>query len=123
MDNVVSQQIPHDSDAEKAVLGAVFLNPEAIIEASDIVQPDDFYERANRLVFQAMLNIADRGDEIDPVTLQDELKKNNQLEDIGGIASVSELTLDTPTFLREYSTSHRFRRWGTSLLVLQQQFM
>lgn len=97
MDNVVSQQIPHDSDAEKAVLGAVFLNPEAIIEASDIVQPDDFYERANRLVFQAMLNIADRGDEIDPVTLQDELKKNNQLEDIGGIAYVSELTLATPT--------------------------
>ncbi|QNQ81144.1 replicative DNA helicase [Lactobacillus sp. PV034] len=97
MDNLVSQQIPHNSDAEKAVLGAVFLNPEAIIEASDIVQPDDFYERANRIVFQAMLNIADRGDEIDPVTLQDELKKNNQLEDIGGIAYVSELTLATPT--------------------------
>lgn len=97
MDNVVSQQIPHDSDAEKAVLGAVFLNPEAINEASDIVQPDDFYERANRLVFQAMINIADRGAEIDPITLQDELKKNNQLEDIGGIAYVSELTLATPT--------------------------
>ena len=97
MDNVVSQQIPHDSDAEKAVLGAVFLNPEAINEASDIVQADDFYERANRLVFQAMINIADRGAEIDPITLQDELKKNNQLEDIGGIAYVSELTLATPT--------------------------
>lgn len=97
MDNVVSQQIPHDSDAEKAVLGAVFLNPEAINDASDIVQPDDFYERANRLVFQAMINIADRGEEIDPITLQDELKKNNQLEDIGGIAYVSELTLATPT--------------------------
>ena len=97
MDNVVSQQIPHDSDAEKAVLGAVFLNPEAINEASDIVQADEFYERANRLVFQAMINIADRGAEIDPITLQDELKKNNQLEDIGGIAYVSELTLATPT--------------------------
>lgn len=97
MDNIVSQQIPHDSDAEKAVLGAVFLNPEAINEASDIVQPDDFYERANRLVFQAMINIADQGAEIDPITLQDELKKNNQLEDIGGIAYVTELTLATPT--------------------------
>ena len=57
MDNVVSQQIPHDSEAEKAVLGAVFLDPEAIIDASDILQPDDFYEHANRIVFQAMLNI------------------------------------------------------------------
>lgn len=97
MANVVSQQIPHDSEAEKAVLGAVFLDPEAIIEASDVVQPDDFYERANRLVFQAMLNISDRGDAIDPVTLKDELTKNNQLEDIGGLAYVSQLAMATPT--------------------------
>ena len=97
MDNVVSQQIPHDSEAEKAVLGAVFLDPEAIIDASDVLQPDDFYEHANRLVFQAMLNISDREEVIDPVTLQDELKKNNQVDDIGGIAYVTELSMATPT--------------------------
>ncbi|CCI82362.1 replicative DNA helicase [Lactobacillus hominis] len=97
MDNVVSQQIPHDSEAEKAVLGAVFLNPEAIIEASDILEPDDFYEHANRLVFSAMIDIADRGSAIDVVTLQDELKKKNQLEDIGGLAYVSQLAIATPT--------------------------
>lgn len=85
MDNVVSQQIPHDSEAEKAVLGAVFLDPEAIIDASDVLQPDDFYEHANRIIFQAMLNISDREEVIDPVTLQDELKKNNQVDDIGGL--------------------------------------
>lgn len=97
MDNVVSQQIPHDSEAEKAVLGAVFLDPEAIIDASDVLQPDDFYENANRIVFQAMLNISDREEVIDPVTLQDELKKNNQVDDIGGIAYVTELSMATPT--------------------------
>ena len=97
MDNVVSQRIPHDSEAEKAVLGAVFLDPEAIIDASDILQPDDFYEHANRIVFQAMLNISDREEVIDPVTLQDELKKNNQVDDIGGIAYVTELSMATPT--------------------------
>ena len=97
MDNVVSQQIPHDSEAEKAVLGAVFLDPEAIIDASDILQPDDFYEHANRIVFQAMLNISDREEVIDPVTLQDELKKNNQVDDIGGIAYVTALSMATPT--------------------------
>ena len=97
MDNVVSQQIPHDSEAEKAVLGAVFLDPEAIIDASDILQPDDFYEHANRIVLQAMLNISDREEVIDPVTLQDELKKNNQVDDIGGIAYVTELSMATPT--------------------------
>lgn len=97
MDNVVSQQIPHDSEAEKAVLGAVFLDPEAIIDASDVLQPDDFYEHANRIVFQAMLNISDREEVIDPVTLQDELKKNNQVDDIGGIVYVTELSMATPT--------------------------
>lgn len=97
MDNVVSQQIPHDSEAEKAVLGAVFLDPEAIIDASDVLQPDDFYEHANRIIFQAMLNISDREEVIDPVTLQDELKKNNQVDDIGGIAYVTELSMATPT--------------------------
>lgn len=97
MDNVVSQQIPHDSEAEKAVLGAVFLDPEAIIDASDVLQPDDFYEHANRIVFQAMLSISDREEVIDPVTLQDELKKNNQVDDIGGIAYVTELSMATPT--------------------------
>ncbi|WP_270516384.1 replicative DNA helicase [Lactobacillus johnsonii] len=97
MDNVVSQQIPHDSEAEKAVLGAVFLDPEAIIDASDVLQPDDFYEHANRIVFQAMLNISGREEVIDPVTLQDELKKNNQVDDIGGIAYVTELSMATPT--------------------------
>lgn len=97
MDNIVSQQIPHDSEAEKAVLGAIFIDPEAIADASVVVRPEDFYERVNRLIFQAMLDLSDRGDAIDPLTLQDELTKKNQLDDIGGIAYVSQLALSTPT--------------------------
>lgn len=97
MDNIVSQQIPHDSEAEKAVLGAIFIDPEAITDASAVVQPEDFYERVNRLIFQAMLDLSDRGDAIDPLTLQDELTKKNQLDDIGGIAYISQLALSTPT--------------------------
>lgn len=97
MDNIVSQSIPHNVEAEKAVLGAIFINPEAYIEASDILQPDDFYDHANRLVFQAMGNISDRGEAIDPLTMQDELKAHNQLDDIGGIAYIAELATATPT--------------------------
>lgn len=97
MDNIVSQQIPHDDEAEKAVLGAIFIDPTAIADASAEVQPEDFYKRANQLVFQAMLDLSDREDAIDPLTLQDELTKKNQLDDIGGIAYVSELAMATPT--------------------------
>ena len=97
MDNIVSQQIPHDRDAERAVLGAIFIDPEAIADASAVVQPEDFYERANQIVFQAMLDLSDRGDAIDTLTLQDELNKRNQLEDIGGIGYVIQLVMATPT--------------------------
>lgn len=97
MDNVVSQQVPHDSEAEKAVLGAVFLDPEVINDLSDILGPDDFYERANRIVFNAMLNLDERNEKVDVITIQDELNKNNQLEDIGGLAYISELAVTTPT--------------------------
>lgn len=97
MDNIVSQQIPHDDEAEKAVLGAIFIDPAAIADASAEVQSEDFYKRANQLVFQAMLDLSDREDAIDPLTLQDELTKKNQLDDIGGIAYVSELAMATPT--------------------------
>lgn len=97
MDNVVSQQIPHDSEAEKAVLGAVFLDPAVISDLSDTLGPDDFYERANRIVFNAMLNLDERNEKVDVITIQDELNKNNQLEDIGGLAYVSELAVTTPT--------------------------
>lgn len=96
MDNIVSQQIPHDSSAEKAVLGAIFIDPEAIADASAVVQPEDFYEKANKIVFQAMIDLSDREEAIDPLTLQDELNKRNQLDDIGGIGYVSELALATP---------------------------
>ena len=97
MDNVVSQQIPHDSEAEKAVLGAVFLDPAVISDLSDTLGPDDFYERANRIIFNAMLELDERNEEVDVITIQDELNKNNQLEDIGGLAYVSELAVTTPT--------------------------
>ncbi|KRL62949.1 replicative DNA helicase [Lactobacillus psittaci] len=97
MDNVVSPQIPHDSEAEKAVLGAIFIDPESLADAEAVVTPDDFYERANRILFEAMLTISDREEAIDPLTIQDELAKRKQLEDIGGISYISDLAMATPT--------------------------
>lgn len=97
MDNIVSRSVPHDSEAEKAVLGAIFINPEAYIEASDTLAPDDFYEHANRLVFQAMGDLSERGEAIDTLTMRDQLASKNQLDDIGGISYVAELATAAPT--------------------------
>ncbi|WP_039943004.1 replicative DNA helicase, partial [Lactobacillus equicursoris] len=97
MDNLVAQQIPHDSAAEKAVLGAIFIDPEVINDVNSVLEPNDFYEHANRLIYNALLALYDENKSIDLVTLQEELKRRNQLEELGDMAYVSEILAATPT--------------------------
>lgn len=97
MDNIVSRQIPHNEEAEKAVLGGIFIDPNALVEAQGIVDVDDFYTRANKVMFQAMLSLDKKNMAIDAITIQAELERNNLLQDAGGVAYISELALSTPT--------------------------
>ncbi|MEJ6347839.1 replicative DNA helicase [Holzapfeliella sp. He02] len=98
MDNqFIAQNMPRDEEAEKSVLGAIFLDPEAIVEASELITTDDFYRHANQVVFAAMLELNGQDKAIDVVTLTDELKRRKQLEDIGGVSYISELAEAVPT--------------------------
>ena len=95
--NLLSQVPPNNPEAEAAVLGAIFLAPEAIIDAMEYLTPEDFYRHANQLIYQAMVAINDRGEQIDTVTLRNELESHNQLDDIGGATYLGELAVGTPT--------------------------
>ncbi|KRM94677.1 replicative DNA helicase [Loigolactobacillus rennini DSM 20253] len=95
--NEFDQTPPQNIEAEQAVLGAVFLNPEAVVEAREFVAPADFYRRAHQLIFQAMVDLNDASEAIDVVTLKDRLASQNQLEDIGGLAYLGELAVAVPT--------------------------
>ena len=76
MNNDITSRIPpNDKDAEQAVLGAVFLSQDALIEAMEFVDADDFYQHANQLVFQAMMNLNDEEEPVDVVTVQNELDR------------------------------------------------
>lgn len=98
MDNqFIAQNMPRDEEAEKSVLGAIFLDPEAIVEASELIVTDDFYRHANQVVFAAMLELNGQDKAIDVVTLTDELKRRKQLEDMGGVSYISELAEAVPT--------------------------
>src|SRR5208283_3619297 len=88
---------PHDEGAEKSVLGAILLKPEAFEVAADIVTPDDFYHEANRLVFGAMSDLATAGKPIDTVTLLSQL--NGQAREVGGAGYIAELANFVPTAL------------------------
>lgn len=98
MNNDITRIPPNDKEAEQAVLGAVFLSKDALTEAMEYLEPEDFYQHANQLVFQAMVTINDQDDgPVDAVTIQDELNRTNHLEDVGGLPYIAELANAVPT--------------------------
>ena len=88
---------PQNIEAEQAVLGAVFLSPDALADAMEFVEAKDFYRRAHQLLFQAMIDLNDDGEAIDVLTVNNRLEMNNQLDDVGGVAYIAELASSVPT--------------------------
>ncbi|MBF4502116.1 replicative DNA helicase [Savagea sp. SN6] len=88
---------PHNNEAEQSILGAIFLEPETLITASEIIMPVDFYKVAHQKIFETMLVLNDRGEPIDLVTLTEELKAANELENVGGLSYLGELASTVPT--------------------------
>ncbi|WP_192827427.1 replicative DNA helicase [Latilactobacillus curvatus] len=98
MNNELIEQVPpQNNEAEQAVLGAVFISGDALVEAMEYVTTDDFYRKAHRLIFETMVELNERGEGIDAVTLKSALDAQNQLEDIGGIGYLAELAEAVPT--------------------------
>ena len=97
MDNqLIEPQPPHSDEAERAVLGGIFLNADTLPDAQEYVTADDFYKKSHRLLFQAMTDLQDNGTAIDTVTVTDYLDNHNQLDDIGGAGYITDLVASTP---------------------------
>ena len=88
---------PHSIEAEEGVLGGILVDNHAIDRAVEILMPDDFYREAHRKIMRAFLALNDRGEAIDLITLSDQLRGSNQLEEIGGSTYLAELTERVPT--------------------------
>ncbi len=82
---------PHDIETEKALLGALMVNQNAIYDAADIVHIDSFYASKHRTVFDAMLSLYAKGEPIDIVTVASKLEERKLLQDVGGRAYLSEM--------------------------------
>ena len=83
---------PQDIEMERALLGALLLNQNAMYEVADLIGVDSFYAGKHRTVFDGMLSLYAKGEPIDVVTLSSKLKERKQLADIGGASFLSELT-------------------------------
>lgn len=94
--SVAHKNIPASIEAERAVLGALLLNDELIHTIAHLVRAEDFYSIAHRHIYQAMLELIQRGKRIDLVTLQDALIVQDNLEAIGGVVYLLSLQEDIP---------------------------
>ncbi|WP_020612321.1 replicative DNA helicase [Sediminispirochaeta bajacaliforniensis] len=88
---------PHNSEAEAATLGAMLLDPEAVGIVLRHLRPEDFYSGYNRNIYSAILSLFNKGQEVDLITLTDELRAKGKLEASGGAAYATTLTSVVPT--------------------------
>ena len=88
---------PHSLEAERTVLGALLIDPDAIIKISDFLKPEDFYDPTHRMIFQAIFELFVQHVPIDFVTVSTKLADNKKVQDIGGSAFLAELASSVPT--------------------------
>ncbi|GIN21969.1 MAG TPA: replicative DNA helicase [Bacillus bacterium] len=94
---MIDRTPPQNIEAEQAVIGAIFLDPAAIVLASEILLPEDFYRSAHQKIYEVMLHLNETGHAVDLVTVTEQLAASKLLEDVGGISYLSELSVSVPT--------------------------
>jgi len=94
-DNFNIRTLPFNNEAEQSILGCVFVDPQSLITIAENLSPDDFYVPQNKLVYSAMLDLWNRGEPVDSITVTKELGKN--LDAIGGYDYLARLAIVTPT--------------------------
>ncbi|HEX3031801.1 MAG TPA: replicative DNA helicase [Bacillota bacterium] len=88
---------PHNLDAEQSVLGSMLIDADAVLKATEILRPGDFYRDAHKLVFQAIVDLVERGEPADLVTVSEELRSRSFLDKIGGVSYIASLAGIVPT--------------------------
>ena len=88
---------PHDIEAEQAVLGSMLTDDEAVMAAVERLKADCFYREDNRLIFDAIVNLYNRSEPVDLVTVNDELSSMGNFEKVGGFEYIATLPDKVPT--------------------------
>jgi replicative DNA helicase len=88
---------PQNLEAEQSVLGAILLENDAIAKALELISENDFYRTAHRKIYRAMVDLSERGEVIDQITLTEHLQVKGDLEAIGGAPYLAELVQAVPT--------------------------
>ena len=91
------KQVPHNLEAEKSVIGSIFLENKVLDQLIDMLKPSDFYHKPFELIFKTMIQLYSKKEPIDLLTITEHLKKNKLLEQIGGVGEISAIIDEVPT--------------------------
>ena len=106
--------VPANPEAEQAVLGSLLIDPDAVIKVASFLKAEDFYQEKNGWIFQAILDLHERREPADFVTVTDELERRRQLAEVGGSPYVLDLINAVPTAIHVEHYAHIVER--TSVL-------
>ena len=88
---------PHDIEAEQAVIGGMLTDADAVSASIEKLKESDFYREDHRAIFSAMLNLYNRAEPIDLITVKSELEAMGKLDKVGGLEYLAELPEKVPT--------------------------
>ena len=88
---------PHNEEAERSALGAVMLNKEVLLDVTEEVKPEDFYNESHREIFDALMNLYRENTAVDMLTVCEELNRRKTLDMVGGRAYIATLTAEVPS--------------------------
>ena len=94
---LIKRVLPHSIEAEQAVIGAMLMDKEAILTASEIISGEDFYQSAYGVVFEAIVEIYNEGKPVDLITLQTRLKEKDVPAEVSSLEFARDLVTAVPT--------------------------
>ncbi|HYF78574.1 MAG TPA: replicative DNA helicase [Symbiobacteriaceae bacterium] len=105
--NAFSERVPPQNlEAEQSVLGAMLIDRDAVVSVTNLLMPEDFYADKHQALYAAIHSIFGRGEPVDLITVQDELRKRGQLDDVGGLVYLTSLVNLVPSTanVQQYAT-------------------
>ena len=118
---------PHDIEAEQAVIGSMLTDKDAIMAAVEVLKEEDFYREDNKQIYSAILNLYNRAEPIDIITVKSELESMGKFEQVGGLEYLAELPEKVPTtanamkyikIVEEKSTLRRLIKTANEIIEL-----
>lgn len=94
--SALERPLPSSPESERAILGSIILDNSLIAQAVELLDPDDFYVPSNRRIFKTMRVLFEQNSEISPILIAENLKRDNSLDSVGGVISITNLTYGLP---------------------------